>query len=125
VLKEFKDFALKGNLIEVAVGLVMALAFVAVITALVESILMPIVGIIFGEPSFEQTMILEINDSQILFGSFVQAVVVFLMVAFALFFFVVKPYNAIKARQESGEEEAPAPAEDIVLLTEIRDALKR
>jgi large conductance mechanosensitive channel len=125
VLKEFKDFALKGNLIEVAVGLVMALAFVGVITALVESILMPIVGIIFGEPSFEQTMILEINDSQILFGSFVQAVVVFLMVAFALFFFVVKPYNAIKARQDSGEEEAPAPAEDIVLLTEIRDALKR
>lgn len=125
MLKEFKDFALKGNLIEVAVGLVMALAFVGVITALVESILMPIVGIIFGEPSFEQTMILEINDSQILFGSFVQAVVVFLMVAFALFFFVVKPYNAIKARQDSGEEEAPAPAEDIVLLTEIRDALKR
>jgi large conductance mechanosensitive channel len=125
VLKEFKDFALKGNLIEVAVGLVMALAFVGVITALVENILMPIVGIIFGEPSFEQTMILEINDSQILFGSFVQAVVVFLMVALALFFFVVKPYNAIKARQDSGEEEAPAPAEDIVLLTEIRDALKR
>lgn len=125
MLKEFKDFALKGNLIEVAVGLVMALAFVGVITALVENILMPIVGIIFGEPSFEQTMILEINDSQILFGSFVQAVVVFLMVALALFFFVVKPYNAIKARQDSGEEEAPAPAEDIVLLTEIRDALKR
>ena len=125
MLKEFKDFALKGNLIEVAVGLVMALAFVAVISALVEHILMPVVGIIFGEPSFDQTMILEVNGSQILFGSFIQAVVVFLMIAFALFFFVVKPYNAIKARQASGEEEAPAPAEDIVLLTEIRDALKR
>jgi large conductance mechanosensitive channel len=125
VLKEFKDFAFKGNLIEVAVGLVMALAFVAVIGALVEKILMPIVGIIFGEPSFDQTMILEINDSQILFGGFIQAVVVFLMIAFAVFFFVVKPYQAVKARQESGEEEAPVPAEDIVLLTEIRDALKR
>ena len=125
MLKEFKDFAFKGNLIETAVGLVMALAFVAVIGSLVEHLLMPIVGIIFGEPSFDQTMILEINDSQILFGSFVQAVVVFLMIALALFFFVVKPYNAIKARQAKGEEEAPAPSEDIVLLTEIRDALKR
>jgi large conductance mechanosensitive channel len=125
VLKEFKDFALKGNLIEIAVGLVMALAFVAVIGALVESVLMPIVGIIFGEPSFDQTMILEVNGSQILFGSFIQAVVVFLMIAFAVFFFVVKPYDAIKARQASGEEEAPEPAEDIVLLTEIGDALKR
>lgn len=125
MLKEFKDFALKGNLIEVAVGLVLALAFVAVIGSLVEHLLMPIVGIIFGEPSFDQAMILEINDSQIRFGSFVQAVVVFLMVAFALFFFVVKPYNAMKARQATGDEEAPEPAEDIVLLTEIRDSLRR
>ena len=125
MLKEFKDFALKGNLIEIAVGLVMALAFVAVIGSLVEHVLMPIVGIIFGEPSFDQTMILEVNGSQILFGSFIQAVVVFLMIAFAVFFFVVKPYEAIKARRASGEEEAPEPAEDIVLLTEIRDALKR
>lgn len=125
MLKEFKDFALKGNLIETAVGLVLALAFVAVIGSLVEDVLMPIVGIIFGEPNFNQVMILEINDSQILLGSFIQAIVVFLMIAFALFFFVVKPYNAIKARQATGDEEAPAPAEDIVLLTEIRDSLKR
>jgi large conductance mechanosensitive channel len=125
VLKEFKDFALKGNLIETAVGLVLALAFVAVIGSLVEHLLMPIVGIIFGEPNFDQVMILEINDSQIRIGSFIQAVVVFLMIAFALFFFVVKPYDAIKARQATGDEEAPAPADDIVLLTEIRDALKR
>lgn len=125
VLKEFKDFALKGNLIETAVGLVLALAFVAVIGSLVEHLLMPIVGIIFGEPNFDQVLILEVNGSQILLGSFIQAVVVFLMIAFALFIFVVKPYNAIKARQSSGAEEAPAPAEDIVLLTEIRDSLKR
>lgn len=125
MLKEFKDFALKGNLIETAVALVLALAFVTVIGALVTELLMPIVGIIFGEPSFARTMILEINGSEIRFGAFVQAVVVFLMIAFALFFFVVKPYNAIKARQATGDEEAPAPAEDIVLLTEIRDSLKR
>ena len=125
MLKEFKDFALKGNLIETAVGLVLALAFVAVIGSLVEHLLMPIVGIIFGEPNFDQVLIIEINGSQILLGSFIQAVVVFLMIAFALFVFVVKPYNAIKARRSSGEGEAPAPAEDIVLLTQIRDALKR
>ena len=125
LMKEFKEFAMGGNLIEVAVGLVMALALTALIGALVEKILMPIVGIIFGEPTFDQVMILEINDSQILFGSFITALITFLSIAFAVYFFVVKPYNAYKARVASGEEEAPAGPSEIDLLTEIRDSLAK
>ncbi len=126
LVKEFKEFALGGNLVEVAVGLVMALALAALIGSLVEHVLMPIVGIIFGEPSFDQALIATINDSEIRFGSFITAFVTFLSIAFAVYFFVVKPWNAYKERIASGEEEAPAePSEDIKLLTEIRDALAK
>ncbi len=123
LIDDFKAFALGGNLIEIATGLVLALAFAAVVTSLVENIIMPIVGIIFGEPSFDD-LTLTINGSVITYGTFITALVAFLLVALALFLFVVKPYQAWKARTESGEEEAPPPAEDIVLLREIRDALR-
>jgi large conductance mechanosensitive channel len=125
LFKEFKEFALKGNLVQTAVAFVMGVAFAAVITSLVEKVIMPIIGIIFGEPSFDQVMILEINGSEILFGAFLQAVVVFTLTALALFLFVVKPYNAMSARYEKGEEEPPATPEDIQLLREIRDSLSR
>ena len=124
MLKEFKDFAFKPNLIEVAVGLVMALATVALIGALVEKIIMPIVGIIFGQPNFDSVMILTINNSQIMFGAFLTALVTFISIAFAVFFFVVKPYEAYRARHVV-EEPVVADPEEIVLLREIRDALKR
>jgi large conductance mechanosensitive channel len=125
VLKEFKEFALKGNIVEVGVGLIMALALVNLINSLVEHVLMPIIGIIFGKPSFDDALILTINDSQIRFGSFLTVAVSFLFVALAVFFFIVKPYRAFKARQATGEEAPEEPAEDIVLLTQIRDALNR
>lgn len=124
MLKEFKDFAVRPGLLEVAVGLVMALATAALIGALVEKIIMPIVGIIFGQPNFDSVMILTINNSQIMFGAFLTALVTFISIAFAVFFFVVKPYQAYQARTAKAEEAAPDP-EDIVLLREIRDALKR
>ena len=123
--KEFKEFALGGNLIEVAVGLVMALALAALIGSLVEHVLMPIVGIIFGEPSFDQVAIITINESRILLGTFITSLVTFLSIAFAVYFFVVRPYNAYKARVAAGEEEAPAGPSEIDLLTEIRDSLAR
>ena len=125
--KEFKEFAMRPTLIEVAIGLVMALALAALVGSLVEHIVMPIVGIIFGEPSFDSVMILEINDSQIRIGSFLTQVVTFLSVAFAVFFFIIKPYKAYLAKKEgpAEEEEPEADPEDLVLLREIRDALKR
>lgn len=124
MLREFKEFAFKPNLIEIAVGLVMALATVALIGALVEKIIMPIVGIIFGQPNFDSVMILTINNSQIMFGAFLTALVTFMSIAFAVFFFVVKPYELYRARRAIVEPTV-ADAEEIVLLREIRDALKR
>jgi large conductance mechanosensitive channel len=129
MVKEFKEFALGGSLVEIAVGLVLALALGALITALVESILMPIVAAIFGQPDFSTLWRLKLRGSgpdatYMEFGTFVTAFITFMSVAFAVFFFVIKPYRAYKARVASGAEEAPAdPAEDIVLLREIRDAL--
>ena len=123
--KEFKEFALSGALIEIAVGLVMAVAIGALVTSLVENIVMPIVGIIFGEPSFD-SLTWTINDSVIMYGTFITAIVTFLAIAFAVYFFIVRPYNSYKARVASGEEEAPVePSEDIVLLREIRDSLAK
>jgi len=125
ILKEFKDFITKGNLIEIAVGLVMALAFTAVINALVNNVLMPLIAAIFGKPSFDD-LTATLNESVIPYGTFITALVTFLLIAAAVFFFVVKPYNAWKARRAKVEEEAPAaPAEEIVLLREIRDRLSR
>ena len=119
MLKEFKEFAFGGNLVEIAVGLVMALALVNLVNALIDNVLMPIVGIIFGEPSFDQVLDPAINDSVIRFGSFLTALVTFIAIAFAVFFFVVKPYKAYKAGVEAGTEEPAPPPEDIELLRAI------
>ena len=126
MLKEFKEFAVSGDLVATGVALVMALALAAVITALVENVLMPIVGIIFGEPSFD-SLTWTVNDSVILYGSFITALITFLAIAFAVFFFIVKPYQAYKARRAAGDEPEPesGPPEDIALLREIRDALSK
>jgi len=124
LINDFKAFALGGNLIEIAVALVLALAFAAVISALVEFLIMPIIGILFGQPSFNG-LIWTINDSVILYGAFLTAVVTFLLTALALFLFVVKPYQAYKARFGEEEPALDEPAEDIVLLREIRDSLRR
>lgn len=124
--KEFKDFAMRPTLIEVAIGLVMALALAALVTSLVDNIVMPIVGIIFGEPSFDSVLRFTINDSVFAIGSFLTAVVTFLSIAFAVFFFIIKPYKAYLATTQGPEEDAEPEAdpEDLVLLREIRDALR-
>lgn len=118
MLKEFKEFAFGGNIIELAVAFVMAGAFGALVGALVEHIVMPIVGIIFGEPSFD-SLTATVNDSVIMYGSFITALVTFIAVAAGVFFFIVKPYNAYKARVDSGAEEPAPPPEDIELLRQI------
>lgn len=125
LVQEFKDFAFKGDLIGLAVAFVMAAAFGLVINALVEFVVMPIVGIVFGEPSFDG-LTWTINGSHILYGSFLTAVVKFLATALGVFFFIIKPYQAYQnATAEAEEEAADEPSDDIKLLTEIRDALNR
>ena len=119
MLKEFKEFAFGGNLVEIAVGLVMALALTALVGSLIDHIVMPIIGIIFGEPNFDSVLDPAINDSIIRFGSFLTALVTFIAIAMAVFFMIVRPYKAYKAGVEAGTEEPAAPPEDIVLLREI------
>jgi large conductance mechanosensitive channel len=98
-------------------------AFQGVVTALVEHVIMPIVAIPFGEPNFDE-LTLTINDSVILWGSFVTAAVAFLLTALAVFLFIVKPYNAYMNRHRVEEEEPESGPSEIELLTEIRDTLR-
>jgi len=124
-LKEFKDFITKGNLIELAVAFVIAVAFGAVIKAFVDFVIMPLISAIVGKPSFDD-LVWTLNDAVIPYGMFITALVTFVLVAAAVFFFVVRPYNSWRERKARAEEVAPAaPAEEIVLLREIRDRLGR
>ncbi len=97
----------------------MALALVNLVNALIDNVLMPVVGIIFGEPSFDSVLDPAVSDSVIRIGSFLTAVVTFVAIAFALFFSIVKPYQTYKAGVEAGTEEPATPLEDITLLREI------
>ncbi len=119
MLEGFKKFIMRGNVLDLAVGVVIGGAFGAIINSLVADILTPLIGMIFGAPDFSALKLGALN-----IGKFINAVVSFLMVAFALYFFVVIPMN--KLQEMTKKNEAPAaPAEDIVLLREIRDALKK
>jgi large conductance mechanosensitive channel len=120
MLKEFKEFALRGNLLDVTVGLVLALAFTGVVNALIDGALMPIVAALFGEPNFDAITIGVGDRGEILIGSLITAVVNFLVIAWVLFL-VVKVANRL--RKPAPEEEA-GPTE-VELLTQIRDALQR
>ena len=119
MIKEFRDFLTKGSLIDIAVGFIMGAAFTALTVSFTEDIVMPIVAIPFGEPSFD-SLTWTVNDSVIAYGSFLTALVVFLLTALAVFFFIVKPINAYRARQATAEAAGPT---EIELLTEIRDSL--
>jgi large conductance mechanosensitive channel len=122
MIQEFRDFIAKGNMIDIAVGFIMGAAFTAVIGSLVESVLMPIIAIPFGEPNFDE-VIWTINDSEILIGTFLTALVSFLLIAVAVFLFVVKTYNTYRDTIHSDDlDDDDAPTE-IELLTEIRDSL--
>lgn len=123
--QEFRDFAFSGDIVGLAVAFVMAAAFGAVVAALVEFVVIPVVGVIFGEPSFD-TLTWTINKSVILYGSFITAIVKFFAVALGVFFFIVKPYKSYQDKKAADEEETPEePSEDIKLLTDIRDLLRK
>jgi large conductance mechanosensitive channel len=125
LINEFKEFALKGSLLDVAVGFVLGVAFATVITSLVEDVITPLIAGIAGQPDFS-ALTLTVGDAEIRYGAFLNAIIAFLMVALALFLFVVKPYNAMKRRFEKEEEAAPEePTAEVQLLTEIRDELRR
>jgi large conductance mechanosensitive channel len=102
MIKEFRDFLMRGNLVELAVAFVMGLAFAALISSFVNDLIMPIVAMIIGKPDFGD-LTFTINDAVFRYGAFITAAITFVSTAAAIFFFIVKPLTAISARVEKPE----------------------
>lgn len=120
MLKEFKEFAFKGNVLDLAVAVIIGAAFGKIITALVEGLLMPIIGILLGGVNFSSLSV-SVGGAKIMYGTVIQATVDFLLIALFLFL-VIKSFNKL-AKEPEQKEEAPTPTE-AELLAEIRDLLK-
>ena len=123
MLKGFKDFLIRGNVIDLAVGLIMGTAFTAVVTALVQSVLMPAISMLVGSPNFDQFLAF----GQIKIGVFLTAVVNFILIATAVYFAVVIPVQKLTelATKNKAEEEEEEEETEIALLKEIRDSLAK
>ena len=124
--KEFKEFVNRGDVVDLAVAVIIAGAFGAIISSLVNDIIMPLVGVILGGVDFS-TLSIQVGEATVLYGSFIQAIVDFLIISFVLFL-IIRGYNRLQAaREQEAKEKPPAPAEpspEEKLLTEIRDLLK-
>ena len=122
MIKEFKEFLLRGNVVDLAVAVVIGGAFTAIVTALSKGILTPLVGMIVGTDFSDMTFTL--NGSTFSYGIVIDAVISFVLIAAVVFFLIVKPMQVLAARRAKGEVEADAPTPEAVLLTEIRDLLR-
>ena len=123
MIKEFREFLFRGNIVDLAVAVVIGAAFGAIITFLVEDILTPLLGLV-GIPDFT-TWVIEVGDAEMRIGLFLNALISFGLIAAAIFFVVVKPMQAIQAARASEEEEEEAGPSEVDLLTEIRDELRK
>jgi len=124
MLKEFRDFAMRGNVLDLAIGFVMGAAFTAIVNSMVNDVIMPLVGVVLGGLDFTGLAI-TVGSASITYGNFIQAIINFLIIAFVLFL-IVRSVNKLTESQATEEEAAPPPeptAEE-KLLTEIRDLLK-
>ena len=110
MLKEFRDFLMKGNIVDLAVAFVMGVAFGALVKSLVDDLVMPVVAMIFGKPDFSD-LTFTINDAVFRYGAFITAAITFLATAAAIFFFVVKPYSALTARLAKPAEDEQSDEE--------------
>ena len=111
MVKEFRDFLMRGNLVELAVAFVMGAAFAGLVTSFVDDLVMPVVAMIFGRPDFSG-LTFTINDAVFRYGAFLTALVTFALTALAIFVFVVKPVNALAARRAQGAEDEPVSDEE-------------
>lgn len=140
MLKEFKEFAMRGNVVDMAVGIIIGAAFGKIVDSLVKDVLMPPIGLLLGRVDFSNLFVVlkhgaapgpyaTIDAAQkagavtLNYGMFVNNVISFVIVAFAVFL-LVRAINRLRRKQEEKPAEAPPPAEDVLLLREIRDALK-
>ncbi len=122
MLSEFKAFLMRGNVVDLAVAVVIGAAFTAIVTAITTGLITPLVGMVVGKDFTQMTF--TVNGSEFNYGIVIDAVIRFLSVSAIVFFLVVKPMQALAARRAAGQEPEPEPASDeAVLLTEIRDLL--
>ena len=130
MMKEFKDFAVKGNVIDMAVGIVIGSAFGKIIGSLVTDVIMPPIGILLGGVDFSNLSVVLKKSTEaaeavtLNYGVFINTVVEFTIIAFAIFM-VIKTINTAKKREEEKPVEPPKPSEEVLLLKDIRDALKK
>ena len=125
--KEFKEFIAKGNVLDLAIGMVMGAAFTAIVNSLVDDIISPFIGLLIGQADFSQ-LVIKVGSAEVMLGNFINSIISFLIIALVLFF-VIKGLNSLqKLNNKQVEEEAVAeevdPSQEEVLLTEIRDLLK-
>lgn len=129
MIKEFKEFAVKGNVIDLAVGVIIGSAFGKIVASLVANIIMPLLGLLIGGVSFSSLSIqlgnagIDGKAAVLEYGIFLQSVFDFVIIAFSIFLFV-KAINAAKKKEEAKPEAPAAPSSEVALLTEIRDALR-
>jgi large conductance mechanosensitive channel len=121
-IKEFRDFAIKGNVVDLAVAVIIGAAFGKIIASLVADLIMPVVGALIGGIHYE-SLVIQIGQAKITYGKFIQNVVDFVIIAFVIFL-MVKAINNLRRKQEKEAPAAPPPRE-VQLLEEIRDLLKR
>lgn len=120
----FKNFIMRGNVVDLAVAVVIGAAFGAVITTLVEGFINPLIAALVGQPDLSGLWAFTINNAEFTIGAILGAVINFLLIAAAIYFVVVLPMNKLAERRKAGVEPEPeAPAEDVLLLQEIRDLL--
>jgi large conductance mechanosensitive channel len=137
MLKEFKEFAMRGNVVDMAVGIIIGAAFGRIVTSFVNDVIMPPIGLLVGNVDFSQLFInlgsgaygtlaeaQEAGAATLNYGAFLQTIFDFLIVAFAIFI-VVKQMNRLKKKEEAAPAAPPKPTKDQELLTEIRDLLKK
>lgn len=124
VLTGFKEFILRGSVLDLAIGFVIGAAFAKLVDSIVHNFISPLIGMIFGKPDFSQALVLTINNAQFRFGAILTEIINVLAIGAAIYFLVVLPINKLQARRNAGLVEAvDAPEADVALLTEIRDLL--
>jgi large conductance mechanosensitive channel len=129
MMSEFREFAMRGNVVDMAVGIVIGAAFGKIVSSFVSDVLMPPLGLAIGGADFSQLSVVlrEATDGAeavtLNYGVFIQTVIDFVIIAFAIFM-VIKAMNSMKKKEEAKPEEPPKPSAEVALLTEIRDQLK-
>ncbi|MBR1889324.1 MAG: large-conductance mechanosensitive channel protein MscL [Alloprevotella sp.] len=126
-IKEFKEFAMRGNVMDMAVGVIIGGAFGKIVTSLVDDVIMPLIGVCTGGVDFAGLKA-EVGEASVAYGQFLQNIIDFLIIAFCIFLMIKGMNKLSKKNEEPAEPEAPAepePTKEEVLLTEIRDLLKK